>query len=156
MNKLQLNFTLTAAALMCAILVSCGPPLNLKTPPGFAVYKPARGAFRAISAAGVRIKAYAVKNDPEGDIAMWQTAIDRYFIESGYHLQKREPLSVSGRNGSYSEYRCRYYGLDYIYSLTIVPRGKKLLIVETSGREDSYSRERDRIMQSLRTMEINK
>ncbi len=140
--------------LICASLLAAGcETIEYKKPEGFARYKREGKVIKAISADGVVIKVNMIKNDPYGDSRMWMESVNLYLKGKGYKkLTGREITAGSNLKGIYTEYIYRYYGRNYIYSLTLFADEKQLYLVESGGRENDYKKRRESIIAAIKSL----
>ncbi len=128
--------------------------IDYKKPEGFARYKRERKQIKAISSDGVVIKASLIENDPYGDSPMWMESVNLYLKSKGYKkLSSREISTGSNLKGIYTEYIYRYYGKNYIYSLTLFTDKQQLYLVESGGRESYYKKRRESIISAIKSLE---
>ncbi len=127
--------------------------IDYNIPEGFARYKREGKQIRAISSDGVVIKASLIENDPYGDSPMWMESVNLYLKSEGYKkLGSREISTVSNMKGIYTEYIYRYYGNNYIYSLTLFADKQQLYLMESGGRESFYKKRRESIITAIKSL----
>jgi len=129
---------------------------NYHSPDNFAQYNKEKHYYKSISSDGVRIKVYAIDNEPYGDIKMWSAAVNHYLSSAGYHSSMTKEITASDIMGKYTEYRYLYNSEDYIYALTIFVDEKKIYIIETGGLEIYYKNKREDILKSISSFSIKK
>src|SRR5262245_40224940 len=96
---------LTLSLLLGAVLLAgCGRSFTPATPPGFVDLGDHYGSdeFRAATADGVVIGIRAFPNDPKGEIAFWQRAIENRMRDMGGYalIEKREVKNRAGGTGT--------------------------------------------------------
>jgi hypothetical protein len=127
--------------------------IEYQKPEGFARYKSEGKEIKAISADGVVIKVNMIRNDPYGDSGMWMESVNLYLKSNGYKkLTSREISAGSSLKGIYTEYIYRYYGRNYIYSLTLFADGEQIYLVESGGMEKYYMKRKDSILAAIKSL----
>ncbi len=134
-----------------ALSVSCAGFTMIK-PADFSRYEPENDWYRAIASDGVRIKGRLLENKKKGSAAMWRTAAEEHLKRKGYSVVSRSEITTdAGIKASHAEYRYRYFGREFIYTLTILVKGKNIGVVETTGEVKYYEARREALMASIKS-----
>lgn len=138
-----------------AIFLYCGPSYVMDTPDGFAHFHKEKQFLKYISSDGVRIKASFMKNEPQGDVSMWQNALEKYLAGKGYHLhEKNDIATIDNLKGVYSEYIYMYNAEPYIYGLALFAKDEHLFLIETGGPKQRYLSRRAKILSAIGTFKV--
>ena len=114
-------------------------------PEGFSVYRRSVH-FRAVSPEGVRIRVRLLKPEPEMDIGFWQTAVIEHLKDAGYEPRgEARRLGSAGEGGFAAMWLLPYGGEEFVYDTAFIPRGGKIMIVESAGQLQQYDRRRGEI-----------
>jgi Domain of unknown function (DUF4349) len=114
-------------------------------PEGFSVYRRSVN-FRAVSPEGVRIRVRLLKPEPDMDIDFWQTAVLEHLKAAGYEPRgEARRLGSAGEGGFAAMWLLPYGGEEYVYDTAFIPRGRKMMIVESAGQLQHYDRRRGEI-----------
>ena len=144
--------------LLCLLFAGCETSeYSIKKPEGFAEYKKTGKVYNAISAEGIRLRVYTVKNEPYGNPEMWMESVNIYLKSRGYKRIDKRKISGSGNiKGFYTEYIYRYYGDNYIYSLTIFDKKDNLYLIESGGIDYYYKKRKKSIIGAIKEFKIGK
>ncbi len=135
--------------------IHCGPSYIMDTPTGFAHYHKEKRFLKYISSDGVRIKVSSLRNEPKGDAAMWQNAIEKHLASKGYHLtEKKEIATGENLKGTYSEYLYSYNAEPYIYGIALFEKDEFLFLVETGGPKQKYLARREHVLTAIHTFTV--
>ncbi|HDP79430.1 MAG TPA: hypothetical protein ENN21_01160 [Spirochaetes bacterium] len=142
---------------LVAVLCGCETTFTLRQPDGFAVYTRETASYKAITADGVRLRAFSRKNEPRGDAGMWGETVRVSLAERGYRLTSEKALS--GRNnmrGKLYEYDYWYNGEDYRYSVGLFVEDDVVYIIEACGEAASYDRRKNDIAAAMNSFDAKK
>jgi len=129
----------------------CATEYKLNLPDSFAVYNREKKAYRAITAGGVKVRSFQVKNDPKGSVEMWFSAIDIHLKSGGYQEVSSEDFtSPQNFNGRIAEYRYLYNGKDYTYLIAILIDQDKIYVIESGGLQKRVSPYKKEIISSIK------
>lgn len=117
-------------------------PIAVATPEGFAPYDDLKRATAAVSADEVLFLARAEKHEPEADLAFWEEALQRRMAEAGYRVQAEREVTVDGHAGYRLELAAPFGTDDYLYWVTLVPVGDRLVLLEAAGEAAAFDRRR--------------
>lgn len=143
---------LLVTILLLPVIISAGCEdrnFVFNAPSGFAEFTKEKSSYKAISSDGIRLKVYNIKSDHSGDVKMWNNAVEYYLKGLGYHLISGKDIAAGNLKGCYSEYSYRYYGENYIYSLALFVKEKRICIIEAGGKDAYYKKRRASIMKSI-------
>ena len=124
---------------------------NMSLPDDFAVYNKEKKVFKAVTAGGVKVRAYRVKNDPYGSLDMWFSAIDIHLKAGGYQKAGSEDFkSPRDLQGRFCEYRYLYNGKDYSYLLALLLQDDFIYVIESGGLEERVEKYKEAIISSMK------
>lgn len=126
---------LTLAAL---VLGGCSN-VRMQTPAGFAAHDDETYDYRASDGEGVVLAVRSEKNDPEGDLEFWSSAVDVRLRKAGYAAQdRREVTSLDGREGRQLRYEVTSGGRTLAFWVTVFVAGRRVVIVEAGGDTELF------------------
>lgn len=157
MFRLKRGVRAIACIAMCSMALIACATIDFPTPQGFAKFTKDQRDYRAISADGVRIKARRIKNEPYGDLRMWQDAIGHYFESLGYKEKESGVLAATeGYSGRFGEYRAVFNGREHRYIAALFVGKGDIVIIEAAGEEAVFAKRRDAVMTSIRSFNPGK
>ena len=124
---------------------------TMSLPDDFAIYNMEKKVYKAVTAGGVKIRVYRVKNDPYGSLDMWFSAIDIHLKAGGYIKKGSEDFkSPQNFKSRVSEYGYLYNGKDYTYLLALLMHGDFIYIIESGGLQDRLEKHKKDIISSMK------
>ncbi len=139
--------------IISAVLSICGcAGFEMTKPADFSAYRSDRDWYRALASDGVRIRGRLVESRSHGSTAMWRSSAEHYLRKKGYRFKTRSVITTrSGLKGSHAEFRYRYFGREFVYTMTVFVKEKYLGVVETSGEKDYYEKHRKELLEAIKT-----
>ena len=129
-------FILTLAAV---VLGGCSTA-RISTPSGFAAQKDDAYDWRASDGEGVVLAVRSEKNDPQGDLAFWSSAVDVRLRKAGYTAQdRRDVKSLDGRAGKQLRYEVASEGRTLAFWVTVFVTDHRVVIVEAGGDTELFA-----------------
>jgi len=129
----------------------CATEYKLNLPDSFAVYNRENKVYKAITAGGVKVRSFQVKNDPEGSVEMWFSAIDIHLKSGGYQVVSSEDFtSPQNFDGKLAEYKYMYNGKDYTYLISILLNQDKIYVIESGGLQKRVAGYKKEIISSMK------
>jgi hypothetical protein len=126
---------LTLAAL---VLGGCSTA-RMQTPSGFAAHEDETYDYRASDGEGVVLAVRSEKNDPQGDLEFWSSAVDVRLRKAGYvAASRREVESIDGRPGRQLRYEIASEGRTLAFWVTVFVAGRRVVIVEAGGDTELF------------------
>lgn len=116
-------------------------------PEGFARFRQ-RSAERAASPDGVLLRVRTTRHKPRADLAFWKEALKNRMTEAGYRFLSEEDLE----GGYLLELMAPMGTEDWSYLVAVVPKGRRLVIVEAAGEAARFQGRRDKVMEAVRTV----
>ncbi len=154
----MMKTTIASCSIIALCMVSfltCGPSYVMDTPDEFAHFHKEKRFLKYISSDGVRVKVSSMKNEPKGDVAMWQNAMEKYLSGKGYHLTEKNPIATTENiKGTYSEYIYSYNAEPYIYGIALFAEDEHLFLVEAGGPKKHYLARREKIRKAISTLKV--
>lgn len=127
-------------------------------PHGFAVYENRSlfsNEFKAITADGVRYRVRTVKNEPEGDAALWKQTLVKSLEKKGFRILNSSSLQTEqGRSMQVVNSQLSAGGEDYLYLTAFIVDGKRIILVEAGGPKELMSVHEKGLHNSLRALKI--
>lgn len=140
-----------AGLLVILFTGGCATEYMLNLPDSFAVYERENKEYKAITAGGVKVRSFQVKNDPEGSVEMWFSAIDIHLKSGGYQVVRSEDFtSPQNFDGRITEYRYLYNGKDYTYLIAILINQDNIYIIESGGLQKRVSKYKKEIISAMK------
>lgn len=132
---------LRAIGLFVVGLAGCGAAFEASTPPGFVELRgqdDAGYAYRATNADGLVMAVRQVKNDPKGELAFWERAIENQLRQrAGYSLlEKRDTAGAEGVRGRQLRFGHDEGKTPHLYYLTLFVTEKDIILVEQGGTKE--------------------
>jgi hypothetical protein len=126
---------------LLASLAGCGHAFEASTPPGFVELKRQDNvgyAYRATNADGLVIGVREIDNDPKGEMAFWEKAVENQLRErAGYSLlAKRDAKSADGSLGRQLRFGHDEGKTPHLYFLTLFVTDQRIFLVEQGGTKD--------------------
>ena len=113
--------------------------VHMQTPAGFAARNDKTYDYRASDGEGVVLAVRTEKNDPEGDLAFWSSAVDVRMRKAGYTAQdRRDVKSIDGREGQQLRYEIASEGRTLAFWVTVFVTGRRVVIVEAGGDTELF------------------
>ena len=127
-------------------------------PQGFAVYE-SRSLFsneyKAITGDGVRYRVRTVKNEPEGDAALWKQTLVKGLEKKGFRILNSSSLQTEqGRSMQVVNSQLSAGGEDYLYLTAFIIDGKRIILVEAGGLKELMSVHEKGLQNSLRAIKV--
>lgn len=142
-------------ALFFFSFTSCGPSYVMDPPDEFAHFHKDKRFLKYISSDGVRVKVSSLKNEPSGDVTMWQNAIQKYLSIKGYHLAEKKEIATSENlKGVYTEYLYSYNAEPYVYGIALFVKDEYIFLIEAGGPKQKYLAHRDRMLKAVNTFKV--
>ncbi len=122
-------------------LAGCGYAFEATTPPGFVELKDqdhAGYAYRATNADGLVIAVRQLDNDPKGELAFWEQAIENQLRQrAGYSLlDKRDAKSTDGTPGRQLRFGHDEGKTPHLYYVTVFVNDRRIYLVEAGGTKE--------------------
>ena len=144
-----------ALVLLLVLLGGACHPAMVK-PDKFARFK--GGAFKAITADGVRVKVRSLPNEPYGDLKLWSGTVELHLKEQGYRLQKKEAVTSAGGPGQSLTALYGFRNRDYVYMVNVFVKGtglfSRVILVEAAGPYEEFQKHEGAIRKSLETLKF--
>lgn len=135
------------------LFVACKAPYTMDTPKSFRKFEDTR-EFKMITANGVMLKARQVKNYPEGDLVFWTDAMERHLAERGYLLKSKDCFKTkTGKDACTLDFVLPYGTEDWAFSETVFVVNDTIVLVETAGPFDRFTKVEDELASALKTFE---
>ncbi len=152
----------TKTLLFCLALASstlasgCARGYDIKTPDGFAELDGTDDyGFRATSAEGVVLAVRKEKNDPEGSLDFWASAVKNDLDSRGYALaSKKSVKSKNGTPGTQLRYSITRNGRPNVLWVTVFVAGKRVVLVEAGGDEAHFELNEKRVQAAIEAVEV--
>jgi hypothetical protein len=113
--------------------------VRMQTPAGFAARDDKTYDYRASDGEGVVLAVRTEKNNPEGDLAFWSSAVDVRLRKAGYAAQdRRDVKSLDGREGRQLRYEIASEGRTLAFWVTVFVSGRRVVIVEAGGDTELF------------------
>ncbi|MEO0600627.1 MAG: hypothetical protein AAF211_04270, partial [Myxococcota bacterium] len=126
---------------------------GLDAPPdGFSAWKK-EGRYRAASPDNVVFRIRGVKHKPKADLAFWREAVRTRMVDAGYRVVDEGTIEVSSSEGAMIELAAPLGNQDWSYLLAMVPRGRRLVVVEAAGEVAHFAERRDAIVEAITQVE---
>jgi hypothetical protein len=144
--------------IMTAVIsVSCASTSTLTTPEGFAHFDKEKN-YRAVSADGISIVSYVVESksvQEDNPLETWVKEADRVLASKGYTSLSASRITLrNGVSGTYLEYEVIFNAETWVYAALVAKDQSRLVIAEVSGEKNLYLKRKDRIVESLKTIEV--
>lgn len=137
-------------------LGGCGRSFSAATPPGFVDLGTHYGAdeYRAATADGVVIGVRAFDNDPKGESAFWQRAIENRMRDIGGYalLDKREVKNRAGQAGTALKFGHDEGNQPSLHVIALFVTDKKIFLLEAGGPKGEVERVMPQIDWSIRNL----
>jgi len=128
---------------------------DLSLPDSFAIYTREKKVYKAVTAGGVRVRSFQVKNEPEGSVEMWFSAIDIHLKSSGYQKVKHEDFTSPQKfEGKLAEYNYLFNGKDYTYLIAIIIDQNKIFVIESGGLKERVAQYKKSITGSMKKFTV--
>lgn len=125
---------------LAAVVLGGCSTTRMQTPSGFAAQKGDAYDYRASDGEGVVLAVRSEKNDPEGDLAFWSSAVDVRLRKAGYTAQdRRDVKSIDGRAGKQLRYEVASEGRTLAFWVTVFVAGRRVVIVEAGGDTELFA-----------------
>jgi hypothetical protein len=129
---------------------------EIKTPDGFAELDGNDDySYRATSAEGVVLAVRKEKNDPEGGLDFWSSAVKNDLTQRGYRLV--ESKNVKSKNGvAGTELRCEMTraGRPNVLWVAVFVSGSRVIVVEAGGDVAHFEHSEDRVQAAIENLEV--
>lgn len=154
MRLIGKSLRLALVLLGFVVFGACHP--SMVTPEKFARYR--GGAFKAITADGVRLKVRSLPNEPFGDLDLWSGTVELHLKEQGYRLQKKERVQSSSGPGQSLTALYGFQNRDYIYMINVFVKQtglrSRVILVEAGGPYSEFQKHEAAIQESLKTLKF--
>jgi len=130
--------------------------LKVNQPAGFAETAE-KTEYRAISPEGMLYRVRSVENYTVKDLDFWSRALKNQLVKEGYHLtDEGEEFTAADHRGVLYEWGVRYGNEDFIYLTAIIVFDKRITIAEAGGEHTIYAKYRQPILESLKSITLNR
>jgi hypothetical protein len=124
---------------LAAVVLGGCSTARMQTPSGFAAHDDDAYDYRASDGEGVVLAVRSEKNDPEGDLEFWSSAVDVRLRKAGYTAQdRRDVKSIDGREGRQLRYEVAAEGRTLAFWVTVFVTGRRVVIVEAGGDTELF------------------
>lgn len=125
---------------LAAVVLGGCSTARISTPSGFAAQKDDAYDWRASDGEGVVLAVRSEKNDPQGDLAFWSSAVDVRLRKAGYTAQdRRDVKSIDGRAGKQLRYEVASEGRTLAFWVTVFVTDHRVVIVEAGGDTELFA-----------------
>lgn len=125
---------------LAAVVLGGCSTARIATPSGFAAQKDDAYDWRASDGEGVVLAVRSEKNDPQGDLAFWSSAVDVRLRKAGYTAQdRRDVKSIDGRAGKQLRYEVASEGRTLAFWVTVFVTDHRVVIVEAGGDTELFA-----------------
>lgn len=125
---------------LAAVVLGGCSTARIATPSGFAAQKDDAYDWRASDGEGVVLAVRSEKNDPQGDLAFWSSAVDVRLRKAGYTAQdRRDVKSIDGRAGKQLRYEVASEGRTLAFWVTVFVTAHRVVIVEAGGDTELFT-----------------
>lgn len=151
MNYLSSTLTL----LVCLFSAGCATT-HLQTPSGFASHDEGKSYdLRVSDGEGVVIAVRTEKNDPQGDLAYWSSALDVQLRKSGYQpLEHVDVSSAKGLAGRQLRYVIDDNGRELVYWLSVFVTRSRVVVVEAGGDAAFFEPKIEQVEAAIASLEV--
>jgi hypothetical protein len=133
---------------------------HAQPPSGFAVYKTSENnIYKAVSPDGVLYKVQSITHKPKAALAYWKEAIQKRMVDAGYVVIDTSSFELDYRDSNTGGHTAAILELaaplgmeDHSYLIAIVPYGKRLLIVESSGEVNKFQKRKQDIITAIKAI----
>ena len=141
----------TTALLLALVAMGAGAScrdFEAVAPEGFATFE-SLSDFRAVSSDGVTYRVRTEENEPAADLAFWREALKKRMQDAGYTVVKEGAIDAKGRPGYLLELAAPIGRQDYAYAIGIFVRGKRIVIVESTGEVTRFAGHRKAVLAAM-------
>jgi hypothetical protein len=125
--------------LIAALVLGGCSTARLQTPSGFAAHDDDAYDYRASDGEGVVLAVRSEKNDPQGDLEFWSSAVDVRLRKAGYAAQDRKDVtSADGHGGRQLRYEVQAEGRTLAFWVTVFVTGRRVVLVEAGGDTELF------------------
>lgn len=125
---------------LAAVVLGGCSTARMQTPSGFAAHDDDAYDYRASDGEGVVLAVRSEKNDPEGDLEFWSSAVDARLRKAGYAAQDcRDVKSLDGRAGKQLRYEVESEGRTLAFWVTVFVTDRRVVIVEAGGDTELFA-----------------
>ena len=146
---------------LCIIVLTAGcAKLEVKEPGGFAVVIEKSGLFeskskpyKAVSPEGMLYGVRLVDNYPPKDLQFWSETLKSHLQKEGYQIVgEGKEFETSDSPGIIFEWAVPHSRQTYIFLTAIVVSDSKIAIAEAAGEHTVFSKHRENLLESLKTI----
>ena len=134
-----------------ALLLSCAH-ISVEKPAGFAEVEK-YNRYRAVSPEGMPFRVRTVDNYPVQSLSFWSDSLKNHLVKEGYTLLgEGESFQAGDYEGEMFEWAVPYGHESYIYLTAIIVSEKTIAIAEAAAEHTVYSKHREAVKNSLKSI----
>ena len=146
--------TLTITLLVALLASGC---VNLRTPDGYAEMESAgRYDYKAVStdAAVIAVRVHRNQDKKQGTLAYWTEASRKHLtLSRGYEFKEEGKFTSDEGEGRWLLFQKKYRGVDYLYLLGLVVKGRDIFALEAGGEKGIFEADIPRVVEAFASLD---
>jgi len=147
------NFNRLVVLITVSLIYSGCASFHATPPKEFAPYK-GKNTYRAVSPEGVNFRVRTEENKPFAELSFWKEAMQNRMIDAGYTFVDSSNININEKAGFMLELAAPLGPEDYSYLISIVLKGKEIIIIEAAGEVNKFQKRKPDIIEAIKKIEL--